>query len=235
MSEKWLGETAILDFSSGTIQHLIESRQWQSLETFEAIGTVYSFVKDDIAFGYNRTDDLQASLVLSDGYGQCNTKANLLMALLRAFGIECRIHGFTIDKALQKGAIPVGLYQLAPRRILHSWVEVNYRGRWLNLEGFIIDADYMASIQSRYSRSSVSFCGYGIATACLRNPNVEWRGKSTYIQKQGIVDDFGIFMTPINFTGSMEQIYAVLKRIFYAYIGRHIVNWNVNRIRQRVR
>lgn len=113
MSEKWLGETAILDFSSGTIQHLIESRQWQSLETYEAIGTVYSFVKDDIAFGYNRTDDLQASLVLSDGYGQCNTKASLLMALLRALRIECRIHGFTIDKAWQKRgnsrwAIPIG-------------------------------------------------------------------------------------------------------------------------------
>jgi hypothetical protein len=45
------------------------------------------------------------------------------MALLRAVGVPCRFHGFTIDKALQKGAITGVAYQLAPRNIIHSWAD----------------------------------------------------------------------------------------------------------------
>jgi len=71
-------------------------------------------VRDEIAVGYNESDDLIASRVLADGIGQCNTTGTLLMALLRAVGIPCRFHGFTIDKALQKGAITGFAYWLAP-------------------------------------------------------------------------------------------------------------------------
>ena len=68
----------------------------------------------EIAFGYNTDDMISASEVLKDGYGQCNTKGTLFMALLRAVGIRCRIHGFTIDKKLQKGAMTGIVYKLAP-------------------------------------------------------------------------------------------------------------------------
>lgn len=92
---------------------------------------VYNFVRDNIAFGYNASDDLTASTVLSDGIGQCNTKGTLLMALLRAVGVPCQFHGFTIDTALQRGAITGVAYQLAPRNIIHSWIEV-----WSGSVGF---------------------------------------------------------------------------------------------------
>ncbi len=39
---------------------------------------------------------------MKDGYGQCNTKGTLFMALFRSVDIPCRFHGFTIDKKLQK-------------------------------------------------------------------------------------------------------------------------------------
>ncbi|MEE9438693.1 MAG: transglutaminase domain-containing protein, partial [Saprospiraceae bacterium] len=91
----------------------------------------------EIRFGYNKSDNIPASKVLSDGYGQCNTKSTLLMALLRAVGIPNRIHGFTIDKALQKGAITGIWYKLAPKNILHSWVEVLINDKWYFLEGVI--------------------------------------------------------------------------------------------------
>mgnify|MGYP002241704325 CR=1 FL=1 len=48
----------------------------------------------------NVDDSIPASKVLKDGYGQCNTKGTLFMALLRACGVPCRIHGFTIDKKI---------------------------------------------------------------------------------------------------------------------------------------
>ena len=43
-------------------------------------------MRNDILFGYNSSDLLTAEEVLKDGYGQCNTKATLLMALFR--GVE---------------------------------------------------------------------------------------------------------------------------------------------------
>ncbi|MBT9492165.1 MAG: transglutaminase domain-containing protein [Paucibacter sp.] len=103
---------------------LIQGRGWQQLTEHERIAAAYAFVRDEVAFGYNRDDDLKGSEVLADGYGQCNTKCTLMMALLRALGIPCRFHGFTIDKQLKRGAITGLAYRLAPRNITHSWVEV---------------------------------------------------------------------------------------------------------------
>ena len=95
----------MLDYSNSSIQELIKSRGWKEIEDFERIKSIYNFVKDEILFGYNMDDDIPASKVLSDGYGQCNTKGTLFMALLRACDIPCRVHGFTIDKKSQKGAM----------------------------------------------------------------------------------------------------------------------------------
>ena len=130
-----LQPTRLLDFTHPAIEAVVEERGWRQLPTFERIGAVYDFVRNEIAFGYNAGDELPASAVMADGIGQCNTKATLLMALMRAVGIACRFHGFTIDKPLQKGAITGLAYVLAPRRIIHSWVEVAFEGRWVNLEG----------------------------------------------------------------------------------------------------
>ena len=100
-----LKETHMLDFNDSRIQSLIENRGWKNLEQFECIKAIYLYVRDEILFGYNIDDSISASKVLSDGYGQCNTKGTLFMALLRACKIPCRVHGFTIDKQLQKGAM----------------------------------------------------------------------------------------------------------------------------------
>ena len=98
MSHRYLAETPILDFRCGAIQALITARGWASLDPDGRIGAAYDFVRNDILFGYNSNDALPASRVLADGFGQCNTKGTLLMALLRALDIPCRFHGFTIDK-----------------------------------------------------------------------------------------------------------------------------------------
>ena len=125
MSEpKYLEETRLLDYRHPSLARLVESRRWRELPEQERIGAVYAYVQNEIAFGYNRSDDIRASEVLADGYGQCNTKGTLLMAFLRSVGVPCRFHGFTIDKLLQKGALTGLAYRLAPPSIIHSWVEV---------------------------------------------------------------------------------------------------------------
>lgn len=99
---KYLKETKLLDYNNENIQNLIKSRNWKSLDDYQKIEKIYNFVRDEIDFGYNVRDDIPASKILLEGFGQCNTKGILFMALLRAINIPCRIHGFTINKNFKK-------------------------------------------------------------------------------------------------------------------------------------
>lgn len=227
----YLKQTAILDYNHPDIEDLVIKNQWDILNTYDKIGAAYGFVKDEIVFGYNASDDLPASRVLADGYGQCNTKSSLLMALLRRLGIPCRFHGFTINNNLQKGAIPDYLFFLAPDYIIHSWVEILFEGRWINLEGFILDESYLSSVQNRFSSISGSFCGYGIATPCLKNPEVNWNGNDTYIQKDGIHDDFGVYDDPDIFYITAGTNLSGIKKFLFIHLFRHLMNLNVKQIR----
>lgn len=141
--DRYLEETELLDYSCLDILKLIDSRGFDKLDDFNKIKEIYNFVRDEMLFGYNVCDEMAASRILSDGYGQCNTKSILFMALLRGVGIPCRIHGFTIDKKLQKGAMTGFVYNSAPRNVVHSWVEVFYKDKWYELEGFILDKEYL--------------------------------------------------------------------------------------------
>lgn len=221
----------LLDFGHPDIARLVAERGWSRRPLFERIGAVYTFVRDDIRFGYNASDDLPASRVLAEGIGQCNTKTTLLMALLRAVGVPCRFHGFTIDKALQEGAVTGLWYRLAPRSIIHSWVEVVHDGRWINLEGFILDRDYLGALQRRYAGNCRAFCGYGAATSDLANPPVEWRGGDTYIQKEGINHDFGRFDDPDAFYAAHGVNVRGLRKWLFKHFVRQWMNANVARVR----
>ena len=230
----WRQPTPLLDYDHATIQTLVQRQVWLLLSEYERIGAVYNFVRDDIVFGYNASDDLPASQVLADGIGQCNTKGTLLMALLRAVGVACRFHGFTIDKALQKGAITGVAYQLAPRSIIHSWVEICSTGQWIRLEGFILDRRYLKALQSRFTGHQGPFCGYGAATPNLQCPPVDWVGKDTFIQKDGINHDFGLFDSPDDFYAQHGVNLSGVKRSLYAYVIRHAMNRNVAHIREKL-
>jgi transglutaminase-like putative cysteine protease len=225
-----LQTTRLLDFTHPAIESLVQKRGWRELPIHERIFAVYYFVRNEIAFGYNEGDELPAYAELADGIGQCNTKSTLLMAFLRAVGIPCRIQGFTIGKPLQLGAINGMAYRLAPQRIIHSWVEVAYEGRWVNVEGFIQDGPYLASLQRRLPDRQ-RFCGCGAATPDLSAPGVEWRGQDTYIQKVGVADDVGVFDSPDEFYTRHSSNLTGLKRWLYSQVIRHRMDAQVRRVR----
>ena len=144
--------------------------------------------------------------------------------------IACRLHGFTIDKRLQKGAITGLLYILAPRLIIHSWVEVQHDKEWISLEGFILDNGYLNSVQKRFPKAT-TFSGYAIATKNLQSPNIAWCGKNTFIQSEGIVDDFGIFDSPDTFYQAHGNNLKGFKSFLYENILRHSLNRRIDYIR----
>ena len=226
-----LEQTPILDYHHPLIQNLIEQCKWRDLDEVNKVRNIYNFVRDEVQFGYNTGDTIQASQVLRDGYGQCNTKATLLMALLRAVGVATRIHGFTIDKALQKGAIKGIWYKLSPKNILHSWVEVHVNGQWYIQEGVILDRLYLEKLQSINKHQTTTFCGFGVFTENFENPPIDWNLNDTFIQDKGINQDFGLFDSPDDFYNLHQQELSPIQRIIFKYVVRHLMNQNVNKIR----
>lgn len=231
--DQYLQETKMLDYSNENIQQLIENKNWKNLNEFECLKAIYNFVRDEILFGYNVDDSISASKVLADGYGQCNTKGTLFMALLRACKIPCRVHGFTIDKALQKGAMTGIVYKNAPQNVFHSWVEVYFENRWYELEGFILDTAYLGKLQQEKSECTGAFCGYGVAVKDFRNPVIDFDRNNTYIQSEGINQDFGVYDSPDMLLEEHHQEMSRPKAFAYRNLGRHLMNRNVRKIRNK--
>lgn len=229
--ERYLIETAMLDYSNVAIQQMINEHGWYEIDDFEKIKQIYTYVRDNIKFGYNVDDNISASRVLSDGYGQCNTKGTLFMALLRAVGVPCRVHGFTIDKRLQKGAMTGFVYKSAPNNVFHSWVEVYLDNVWYELEAFILDKEYLEKLQKLNPDCKGAFCGYGVAVKDFTNPIIDFNKNNTYIQSEGINQDFGIYDSPDSLLKEHHQDMSKIKAFAYRYLGRHLMNRNVRKIR----
>ncbi|MCF6435588.1 transglutaminase family protein [Pseudoalteromonas sp. MMG022] len=228
--QEFLVHTPLLDFNHPDIQQLIESRHWHTLEKPAALKAIYDFVKDEVLFGYSATDSLTASEVLQQGYGQCNTKGTLLMALLRAVGIPCRLQGFVISNDLKQGVMPTWILMLAPKTIIHSWVEVYINEQWLELEGYIIDKGYLKAIQQRFINHTGPFKGYGIATPCLQQPSNEFVGNHTYIQRESIIKSLGLFTVPDSFYHRFSNLTGIKKWLYQHWL-RHIINRRIKKIR----
>ncbi|MGO4204759.1 transglutaminase domain-containing protein [Rhodococcus sp. TAF43] len=225
-----LQPTPLLDYDHPSIQALIAQRGWRDLPHGIRIGAVYDFVRDEIGFGYNSSDALAASEVLADGYGQCNTKTTLLMTLLRAVDVPCRFHGATIDKSLQKGVLDGILYRLAPRDILHSWAEVRFEDRWVELEGVILDADYLTGLRDTVA-SGGAFLGFGAGTEDIGDPPVAWTGTDTAIQKTGVNRDLGTYDNPDAFYRKHGTNLSGIRNLLYQRVIRHVMNRRVASLR----
>lgn len=228
---RYIQETDMLDYSDIHIQRLIQDKDWLELSDFDRIKAIYNYVRDEILFGYNIDDSIPASKVLADGYGQCNTKGTLFMALLRACSIPCRVHGFTIDKKLQKGAMTGLVYRSAPKNVLHSWVEIFFEDIWYELEAFILDNSYFSKLQQAHIDCVGAFCGYGVAVKDFQHPVIDFDRNNTYIQSEGINQDFGIYDCPDDFLKEHRQEMSVIKAFAYRNLGRHLMNRNVKKIR----
>ena len=229
--QRYLKKTKMLDYENPLIQDLIEKKGWKDLDQFERIRSIYNFVRDDILFGYNINDDISASQVLRDGYGQCNTKGTLFMALLRACDIPCRVHAFTIDKKLQKGAMTGFVYRSAPSNIFHSWVEIFFEDKWYELEAFIIDNQYLKKLQNINKGCKGAFCGFGVGVKDFENPDIDFNRNNTYIQSVGINQDFGVYDSPDDMLKEHHQELTPIKKLAFRIFGRHMMNMNVKKIR----
>jgi len=231
----YLEPSHLLDYTHPDIEKLITSKGWNTLKAkTDLIGNVYSFVRDEIAYGYTSSFSIPASQILHKGYGNCITKSTLLMALLRAVGIPCRFHAMTISKVIFRGLLPGLSYKIASKPLYHAWVEVQYNKKWLAMAGHIVDRPYIAKLQTKFPDYMGSFYGYGIAVLNFRNPDNRWSETNTYVQNQATEEELGVFDTPDAFFSQYPAADDYTQTFRYKTIIRGRLNRSIMAVRNSV-
>lgn len=82
-----------------------------------------------------------------------------------------------------------------------------------------------------FSGSGNYFIGYGVASNNFFNPPVYFDCCNTYIQKEGIVYDFGLYDDPDTLLNEHSQNMNIIKKFMFRFVGRHLMNKNVKMIR----
>lgn len=198
------------------------------------LASLFLFVRDEIKFGFPEDGDLvMASETLRTGFGQCNTKATLLLALCKASMIPARIHFSLIGKEIQKGFFTGIAYWMMPSQISHSWIEVDIEGRWRRIDTFINDLPLFeaacAELKRRGERTGFSIAlSDGEASADLNLDN------EAFQQMAAVTDDQGVWDDPAEYydSGLYRNRPGVLRLWFYQrLIGS--INRRVERLRSR--
>lgn len=230
--KNYLKNTVMLNYQTPQIADLINTQKWSDLNEFEKIDAIYDYVQNKILLGYNKYDNLTATQVLADGIGQCNTKATLIMALLRAVGVPCRLHGTKVTKVFQRSLMPKIMAKLAPPLIVHTWAEVYYNGDWLSLEGVITDKTFISGLQKLFPEHKGKFFDFAVAVKDFNNLQIDWKGENTTVQQQAVVKDLGVYDTPDEFYAEYKQEYRGIKKFMYESVGRKIMTRKVAKIRR---
>lgn len=111
--------------------------------------------------------------------------------------------------------------------------EVYFNQRWYNMEGLILDLPYLTGLQRKFADQTDTFSGYAVATPNLQQPPVYWNGNNdTYIQKEGIVQDFGTFDSPDEFFAQYTQNMSEEKMRLFGERLRHDINRSIAQIRK---
>lgn len=229
---QYLQPTPLLDYQASPIQALMVEKGWESLSTKTAqIEAVYTYVRDEIAYGYTTRFQISATQVLASKQGNCITKTTLLMALLRSLGIPCRLKAGLVEKVIHRGLLHGMSYTLSPAELYHTWLEVRYNNRWVEIGGHIVDRPYLQKLQAKFPDFMGSFYGYGIAVLHFRNPPIQWEENDTFVQHKAIKNILGTYSDPDGFFKAYPQAEKYTSSIRYKTILRSTLNSAITTLR----
>lgn len=195
----------------------------QTPDTRGKVEKLFYYVRDDIRFGFPANGDLtSASETLSLGFGQCNTKGTLFLALCRAAGVPARLHFSLIDKEIQRGLFHGLAYRLLPARLSHAWLEVEIDGTWRRIDGYINDAPFFRAALEELRRRGWD-TGFSIAGACESASIAFAPEQDAFVQMDAVVDDHGVWDEPAAYYRSpaYRNRPGIFRRIMYRLlIGR---------------
>lgn len=222
------------DFDNPLVKKTAEQLTAGKTGVREKLDALFLFVRDDIEFGFPPEGDLvKASQTIERGYGQCNTKGILLLALCRAVGFKARFHFSTISKEIQKGIFTGIAYWLLPKEISHGWIEVEIDGSWYQIDSYINDmAFHQAAVRELDRRGWKT--GFSIS-GTDGEPSADLVLDDAHFSQMGAVKgDHGTWEMPAQyFAGSayLNRLGPVGRWLYQWYLP--IANGRVHRLRSQ--
>ncbi|RLC76068.1 MAG: hypothetical protein DRI61_13955 [Chloroflexi bacterium] len=115
----------------------------------EAALRIFYFVRDEIPFGFGLYDPFEetASRTLRRDYGDCGSKTNLQVALLRARGIPARYHFARAKGEILKPSFPRFISDRFPTDMWHLWCECYLSGKWIACEALLDEPLYKGMLR----------------------------------------------------------------------------------------
>lgn len=214
-----------------TARKLAEGKD-SDLETLESL---FLFVRDGISFqfptSWREWDRVTTSRVIELGYGYCNTKATLMVALCRAGGIAARVHYGSIGIGIMRGIFPAFAFPFLPRTGPHSWTEVDIAGEWRPIDSYINDEALFRAARARLEESGRTI---GYSLACVNGKcSCEFNfGDKGFVHMGAVVDDHGTWEDPSEFFATDRYVtFNAPQRLLYPLMAT-LSNRNIRRIRQ---
>jgi transglutaminase-like putative cysteine protease len=132
----YLKVTEMCDHDDRWLLQLAEEIVEGATTSTEQAINVFYHVRDRVRFGisYSRS---KASETLKRGYGDCVSKTNVHVALLRAVGIPARFRRAKVEKVTLHRLISELVYKQMPPTVSHFWPECWLNERWISCEAFL--------------------------------------------------------------------------------------------------
>jgi len=191
--------TNLADHGNPTVKNkaLILTKYCETIE--DRIKAFFCYVRDDIKFQFpDEGDFVPASQTIKYGYGACNNKTILYLALCRAIGIEARIHFSLIDKSIQRGLIKGLFYWIIPQKISHGWLEVKLKNSWFPIDSYINDTEYYIVAKKKLRERGWN-TGYSIACSKNESSSELDFDKEQFVQMDAVTDDHGVYVDPADY------------------------------------
>ena len=128
---------------------------------------IFEYVRDHVRFSlaFSRS---RASQTLKRGYGECGTKTNAQVAMLRAVGIPARYRWVRARSEVLHGLILEFVYRQMPPTVSHFWAECYLEGRWVSCEALLDRPLYEGMLRA------------GMITQ-EQIPTIDWDGRSDLV------------------------------------------------------
>jgi transglutaminase-like putative cysteine protease len=139
---------------------------------------VFDFVRDTIRFSMAFSKS-KASQILKLGYGECITKTNVQVALLRAVGIPARMRWVMVQTKVLNGLVAGVALRFMTPEASHFWTECYLEDHWISCEALLDKPLYKGMLKK------------GLITRD-QVPTIDWDGgKDLVVLKPWITNDRG--------------------------------------------
>jgi hypothetical protein len=194
----------LADYDNPIVKNKAEALTSGRKTVEEKIAAIFYYVRDGIKFQFPAEGDLvKASRIIKYGYGQCNNKTTLSLALCKAVGIEARVHFSLIDKEIQRGLITGLFYWIIPQTISHSWLEVKVNNRWFRIDSYINDNEFY-NAGKRQLQERGWHTGYSIAGSKKESSAELDFNNEGFVQMDAVTGDHGIYDDPMDYYRSSQ-------------------------------